>query len=137
MDDMPPRGERRAGDDKPNPESEKARERLREIMKDAPKLEDVHAQAFGVLTAEQKKIVERELERGRAEMEKRRGEMRDGMEQRGEKGERGAQGERERILERLTPEQREKLKGMTPEERREFIRSLRKDAGGAGEKPKE
>lgn len=145
MDDMPPpppggpRGKGPKGEEKLSPEAEKARERLREIMKDAPKLEEVHAQVFGVLTADQKKVVEQELERMRDEMEKRRGEMREDMDDRGgDKGEKGARGgERERMLERLTPEQREKLKSMSPEERRDFIRSIRKEKGGAGEKPKE
>lgn len=139
------RGEGRGKGDAPklSPEGEKARERLRELLQGAPKLEDVHAQMFGVITLDQRALVEKELGRLRDEMEKRRGEMRDEM----GKGDRpapgpGGEGGRERMLERLTPEQREKLKDMTPEQRREYVRSLRKDVGakgngGKGETPKE
>lgn len=121
--DMPPtKGE----DRKPSPEAEKARERLHEILKDAPKLEDVHAQLFGVLTADQRAMVEKELAHQREQAEARRGEM---MERRGQ----GPEGEpRERMLEKLTPEQREKLRSMTPEQRREFIRSLREKKDDPG-----
>jgi hypothetical protein len=52
------------------------------------------------------------------------------QERRGEMGERGGRGEE--LLKSLTEEEREKLKSMSPEERREFIREKMKERGVEG-----
>lgn len=115
MDEMP-RGERgrkvRGGapEGEPSPEAVAARQRLRELMEGAPKPEDAQAKAMAVLTPAQQEHVKAQLEEIRAKMQDRQGEGR------------GEGGPRERMLEKLSPEDREKLKGLSPEERREFLR---------------
>lgn len=134
-----PRGERREGTPPPPPEgkpgedmmdSDKpadkpvdeakaaaARTRLKEIMEAAPQPTEVQTAVMGVLTEQQKEHV-------RVTMEKM------AQERRGEMGERGGRGEE--LLKNLSEEEREKLKGMSPEERREFIREKMKERGVEG-----
>ncbi len=115
MDEMP-RGERGrkgggdAAEGEPSPEALAARQRLRELMEGAPKAEDAQVKAMAVLTPAQQEHVKAQLEQIRAKMQDRRGEGR------------GEGGPRERMLEKLSAEDREKLKGMSPEERKEFLR---------------
>jgi Spy/CpxP family protein refolding chaperone len=117
MDAMPEgeRGARKdrgaAPQDEPSPEALAARQRLREIMEGAPKPEDAQVKAMAVLTPAQQEHVKAKLEEARARI------------QEGGKDEmRGEGGPRERMLEKLSPEDREKLKGLSPEERRAFLR---------------
>ncbi len=116
--------------------AEAARHRLREIMEGAPKITDAHARAFAVLTAAQRPVVERELARLRDEAEQRRqawmDDRRDQMAPDEPKDGLAKDRVRERVrgaLKDLPPEERERLKAMSPEERREHLRKR------AGAKP--
>jgi hypothetical protein len=85
--------------------AEAARARLKEIAEGAPKPQAAHDQVFAILNDAQDAYVKQRL----SEVEDR------------EPGEalRG-------LRDKLTDEQKEKLKGMSPEERREYIRELAK-----------
>jgi hypothetical protein len=127
-EDMPPPREGKPGDDmmdsdkpadKPVDEAKAtaARARLKEIMEAAPQPTEVQTAVMGILTEQQKEHV-------RVTMEKM------AHERRGEMGERGGRGEE--LLKSLTEEEREKLKSMSPEERREFMREKMKERGVEG-----
>jgi hypothetical protein len=126
--------------------AEAARTKLKELLDNAPKPADSHAKVYAVLSDSQKKIVEGELARQREEMEKRGGRPgKDGPKREFDDSDEGPGGKkpegapktgrpggpggdvREKMLEKLTPEEREKLKTMTPEERREFIKKKAQD----------
>ncbi len=108
-------------------EAQAARDRLKELLDGAPKPADAHARVMAVLNDAQRGAVTKELERIQKESAER------GRDAKGPDGA-GPDGKgREDALKLLTPEEREKVKGMTPEERREFIRAKVKDRGG---KPK-
>lgn len=106
-------GDDMMGEGKPVDEAkaEAARKRLREIMEASPQPTEVQTAVMGVLTEQQKEHV-------RTTMEKMAKERQEEMGQRGEG-----------MLERLSPEDREKIKNMSPEERREFIREKMKERG--------
>jgi len=108
-------------------EIDAAMARLKELGAEAPKASDAQTKMWAVLNDQQKPLVKAELERMKVEAEKRRGErVGDGN---GEGGP-GAG---------MTPEMREKLKNMSPEERREAIQEFRKKRqaeGGGGDAPK-
>jgi hypothetical protein len=107
--------------DEPKPDEPKgdeaqqreAREQLRTLMEGAPKPADAHAAMIAVLSEEQKAYVKEQGNKQRGQGEGRR------------PGGRGEAGEGPR----LTEEQREKLRSMSPEERREFLKKLRDDRG--------
>lgn len=135
MDEMP-RGERGrkgradAPQAEPSPEALAARQRLRELMEGAPKPEDAQAKAMAVLTPAQQEHVKAKLEEVRTRMQE---GGKDAM--RGDRARGGEGGPRERMLDKLSPEDREKLKGLSPEERRAFLREkLGQDAGRPGGK---
>lgn len=94
-----------------------AMKRLKELGEAAPKPADAQAKLWAVLNDSQKPLVKAELERMKAENEKRRGQN-------------GGEG--------MSPEMREKLKNMTPEEREKAIQEFRKqrqaEGGGPGGK---
>jgi len=137
--DAPPRQGRPNQGEKPDrrPEgddaqAQEARQRLKEIMEGAPRAADVHAKMFSVLTAEQRPLVEKELERVRGELERRRsmggpdGERPNGQ----GPGPGGADGPR------MSEEGRERLKNMSPEERERFKQEVRERRGaGKGKAP--
>ncbi len=85
-------------------------------MDGAPKPADAHARVMAVLTEAQRDAVNKEVERLQKEAAD---HGRDG--QKGDAG-KGGEGFREELLSRLTPQERETLKGMSPEQRREFIK---------------
>ncbi|HLP85387.1 MAG TPA: hypothetical protein VK157_13640 [Phycisphaerales bacterium] len=91
--------------------AEAARKRLREIMEAAPQPTEVQTAVMGVLTEQQKEHVRTTMEKMAKERQEEMGGRGEGM------------------LERLSPEDREKLKNMSPEERREFIREKMKERG--------
>jgi len=136
----PPKGERpegqRSGDDDmmDAPPSEKASQaeidtaisRLKELGESAPKPSEAQTKMWAVLNDAQKPLVKAELERMKVETEKRRGErMRDG----GGPGAEGGRGQG------MTPEMREKLKNMSPEERQDAIRKFRENRQAEGGAP--
>lgn len=88
-----------------------AKARLKEIHEGAPQATEVHAKIFGVLSADQKAAVEAALKKWKDE----KADKGDGAGEK--KPEASAGAARERI--------REKLKDMTPEQRREAIKKLR------------
>ncbi|MFO0832457.1 MAG: hypothetical protein U0637_11550 [Phycisphaerales bacterium] len=108
-------------------EVEAAKTRLKELLDGAPKPADAHARVMAVLTEAQRDAVNQEVERLQKEAAEK---AKDGA-----KG--GPGGElREELRKELTPEEQEKLKSMTPEQRREFIRqkleARKKDGGKTG-----
>lgn len=143
-------GPRRADEDmmsepdapKPDPaKAEAARTRLMEIVEGAPKPAESQAKVLAILSDPQKKYVQDEIERlskeARERLDERRGD-REGSPQ-GNAPDREAL--RAKIEQNLTAEEREKLKAMSPEERREFLRDKARqlrDQGsdkGSGQSP--
>jgi hypothetical protein len=110
-------------------EVEAAKARLKELMDGAPKPVDAHARMMAVLTDAQRDAVNKELESLQKEAA-----------DRGPRGEGRGEGReqlRDELMQHLTAEEKEKLKAMSPEERREFIRSKaseRRKEGGKGGK---
>ncbi len=101
-----PDGDMMAPDNGPPPTKEQAdaaRAKLKEIIEGAPKPDETQKQVWALLTDAQKPVVQKEMDRLKAEAEQR---AKDGP---------GAGGDR------LSPEMREKLKNMSPEERRKFM----------------
>jgi hypothetical protein len=96
-----------------------AMKRLKELGEAAPKPADAQAKLWAVLSDSQKPLVKAELERMKVEAEKRRAEN----------GGQGGPGEG------MTPEMREKLKNMTPEERQKAIQEFRKQRQAEGGAP--
>lgn len=95
-----------------------AKERLVKLADELPNFREAQSQMWGVLNEKQQSIVKAKLDELRKEGEKKRD---------------AAGGEpRAKLLDRLTPEQREKLKNMTPDERRDALRRLRERRGGQG-----
>jgi Spy/CpxP family protein refolding chaperone len=103
-----------------------AREQLLAIVEGAPKAADAHAAMVAVLTEEQKTYVKQQGEKMREQLREGQG-----------RGEGRMQGRGEGEGPRLTEEQREKLRNMTPEERREFLRTLREERGKDGKPGKQ
>ncbi len=106
------------GDRKPremSPEAKAARERVQEIMQDAPKPEEAQSQVMALLTQPQQEYVKGKLD----EVRKMGDAARKGD---GDKKAADGEGPRERLMQQLSPDDREKIKGMSPEERRAFIR---------------
>lgn len=132
-----PEGERRRGDqppldampdddmmrddNKPSAEVEAGRAKVRELIEGAPKPADAQQQVMALLSEAQKAHVKAEIER----VTKERADRREGA------GKGGPDGERMggKIMENLTPEEREALKNMKPEERREFLRKKAQKQG--------
>lgn len=99
-----------------------AMEKLRTIREQGPKPESMHAAVSAVLTDAQRKAVQARIDEQAKQRLERLEKARNGAGQ-GRDG--GRDGERVRALrDRLTPEQREKLRTMTPDERRAFLRDL-------------
>jgi hypothetical protein len=143
-----PQGERRGrGPDKDGPEdamsakpskenAEAARQKLKEMIEGAPKPADAHAKIFGVLTQAQKDAVTKRFGKIREDMESRRDEMRARamVEKRlkdrdAEEAKEGSPRERmEALLASIPREERqqirEKLRDMSPEERRAYLQEL-------------
>lgn len=116
---------------KPDPaKAEAAKARLKELFEGAPKPDDSHSKMFAVLSAEQKAAVEKELERVKQEMQQRREEMykeRVKKEIKGKMDEMGDDASPEKVREMLRDlpaEEREKIRAMSPEERREYVKKL-------------
>jgi hypothetical protein len=120
--------------------AKEARDQLRTIVERAPNPADAHAAMMAVLTEEQKAFVKEQGEKmrgGRGDRHGRDGPAREGEMGKGE-GREGAKGKGRGQGPRLTEEQREKLKNMTPEERREFMRKMREQRRDKeGQKPGE
>lgn len=92
-----------------------AKSRLKEIHEGAPQATEVHAKVFGVLSADQRAAVEAALKKWKDE----KADKGDGANEKKPEGNVGAARER----------MREKLKDMTPEERREAIKKFRERRG--------
>jgi hypothetical protein len=103
--------------------SEGAKDQLKKLAEQAPKPADAQAKLWNVLTAAQKPVVQKELERFREEQKKNAGKKTDQAKP-GE-GKPGA----DPIMDnpRIPAELKEKLKDMSPEERREAIRKYREE----------
>jgi len=97
-----------------------ATKRLKEIAEAAPKTADAQAKVWAVLSDTQKPVVKAELARIQGEVEKRRAE-----------GEGMGEGDRPA----MSPEMREKLKNMSPEERQKAIEEFRKNRQNEAKKP--
>lgn len=115
MDDM-------QGDGKPSAEVEAARAKVRELIDGAPKPADSQQQVMALLNEAQKSHVKAELDKFEKERAERQG---------GKEGKGGPEGDRPgaQIMEKLTQEERESLKTMKPEERREFLRKKAQELG--------
>lgn len=114
------------GDDAPAADPAKsaaAKEKIKQLLEQAPKADGVRTQVFGVLSAEQKTFVEKELEKFKQQGDERMGKRK--AEQQLKKGE---QSEGDRAEKRR--EMREKLKNMTPEERKKAVEELREKRKG-------
>jgi len=99
---------------KPDPgAAAKARERMEQLFNEAPKPKDAQAKVWALLTSAQRPVLQAEIERLQKDGAK-------GGKPGGPDGPGGA----------LTPEMREKLKNMSPEERRQFIQEMREKRGG-------
>jgi hypothetical protein len=96
--------------------SKAARARVLELVESAPKPADSHAKMFAVLTAEQKAAFQKRLEAARASMQGPAQKKSDG-------------GDKQQIPEEL----RERLKNMSPEQRKEAIQEWREKRQGQGE----
>jgi|GEM_PF-768807 len=123
--------------------AEKAKARLKEIMESAPKREDAESKVNAILSDGQKDLVQKRIAEMQKKAEERAAERRPGRGRPGGEGEGrpGAKGGKE-----LSPEQqaqrearrtemREKLKNMSPEERKAYIedmRAKRAEKGGKG-----
>ncbi len=118
--------------------AESARQKLKEMLEGAPKPADAHAKIFAVLTQGQKDAVTKQFGKVREEMESRRDEIRARamVEKRlkdrdaEEAAKEGSPRERmEALLEAIPREERqqirEKLRDMSPEERRAYVQELR------------
>lgn len=104
-------------------DAEAAKARLKELLEGAPSPADTQAKMWGVLKADQKVVVEKELARLKDEASKRG--SRPGAA--GGAGGKGAQGEGGEIdVSKLPPRMRERLEKMTPEEREAAIQQYRK-----------
>ena len=101
-------------------DAEAAKARLKELLEGAPSPADTQAKMWGVLKADQKVVVEKELARLKDEASKRGG--RPGAA--GGAGGKGAQGDID--VSKLPPRMRERLEKMTPEEREAAIQEYRK-----------
>lgn len=119
-EDRKPEGKPAEGEKVDEAKAKDAREQLKNLVENAPKPADTHAAILAVLTAEQKTYVQEQGEKMRA-----RGPREGRGEGRGE-GEGMGEGQR------LSPEQREKLKNMSPEERREALKKMREGKEGEG-----
>ncbi len=108
-------------DAKPSAEVEAARAKVRELIDGAPKPADAQQQVMAILTEAQKSHVKAELDRFAKEREGKGGPDGKGKPE-GER--RGAQ-----VMEKLTQEEREAIKNMKPEERREFLKKKAQDLG--------
>lgn len=104
----------------PSPQaSETARQRLRELRDGAPQPAEAHAKIFGVLTAPQKAAVEAELKK----LEQRRGDAKGRPAKNPDKSDDKADDRDGKG--RLSDAMRERLKNMTPDERRAAIKKWR------------
>jgi hypothetical protein len=103
--------------------AEVARTRLVEIVEGAPQPAESQAKVLAILSEDQKKFVQAEVDRlskeARERMDDRRGDRADRPD-----GAAGPDREaiRAKIEQSLSPEEKEKLKAMSPEDRREFLR---------------
>jgi hypothetical protein len=111
-------------------DAEAAKARLKELLEGAPSPADTQAKMWGVLKADQKVVVEKELSRLKDEASKRGGRpgAAGGAEGKGPGGKgaqgKGAQGEID--VSKMPPRMRERLEKMTPEEREAAIQEYRK-----------
>lgn len=125
---------------KPDPaNAEAAKEKLKALFDAAPKPMDAHARIFAVLNADQKSAVETELARVREEMQKQAKDrmaerLKDTNKVKGLKGKAPEGGpDRDAVrqaMQGLSPEEREKVRQMSPEDRRAYIRNLIQQKGG-------
>lgn len=98
-----------------------ARKRLRELAEAAPKPAEAQKKIMETLTAPQREAVQATIKKAGEQMRNRQGQP-----GRGRPG--------QDMLDRLPPELREKLRDMTPEERREALRKWRESQqDGAGQ----
>lgn len=118
-------------DAKPTAKSEAAKARLRELFEGAPKPDGVHSKMFAALSADQKAAVEKELASARQEMQSRRDEMykervkKDIKGKIDEAGDKGMDPAKIReFIQSLPQAEREKIRDMDPQARREFVRKL-------------
>lgn len=100
-------------------ESQAAVQKLQELLESAPKMNDAQTKVWGVLSEKQQALVKTRLDELRKQDEKNRAD--------GKRPAAAAPGAD--ALKNFNPEQRqkvrEKLQGMSPEERRQFIEQLR------------
>lgn len=131
----------------PKPDGQR-RQQFEELMAQAPKPEDAQAAVFNVLTDAQKPLVQARLEEIKKDMAERRleGPAREyakrqiekggkggpkGGAKGGPKGKGGPEG-RQFNPDNLPPKLKEKLEGMTPEEKAEAIKQFREKMGKRG-----
>ncbi len=125
----------------PKPDGQK-RQQFEELMAQAPKPEDAQAAVFNVLTDAQKPLVQARLEEIKKDMAERRleGPAREYAKRQIERGKGGKGGKggpqgkggpegRQFNPDNLPPQLKEKLEGMTPEEKAEAIKQFRAKMG--------
>lgn len=116
--------------------AERAKARLKEIMESAPKPQDAESRVYAVLTDGQKALVEKRMTEMQAQQQKQAAERRGGKGEAGQRAGRGQRGQAGEDRPQLTEEQkaqreakraemREKLKNMSPEERKAFLDDMR------------
>lgn len=91
-----------------------ALDRVKELMDGAPKPTEAHAKIAALLTAPQKQALETKVKEIESTMRNRQDDRRERM---------------GKALEGLSPEQREQLKSMSPEERQKFMQERRATKG--------
>jgi hypothetical protein len=117
------------GAGKPDPaKAEGARTAMRQLFENAPKPDDTRVQIYAVLRPEQKEFVQKQLEKFRQDGDRMAGERKAG-----EIKKKLEQGDDKKSLKR--EEMREKLKDMTPDERRKAMEDYRAKRKG-GNAPK-
>lgn len=113
-------------------EANAARDRLREIFESAPKLADVHAKMYGVLSQEQKAAVEKQLAALTSEIEKRRKDTADGLMQ--EKSDHAGSDKPSGVVRERV---RQRVQNLSPEQREEFMRRIQERRAENGPKKKQ
>lgn len=107
---------------KPDPDAQKLRDRAQALMEGRPSPKDVQTKIWGVLTEGQKKLVQPELDKAKEKLADQMGKRAAEAKAKKEAKKLGGKAD-------LKPELREKLKNMTPEQRKEFLENQRKKAG--------
>jgi len=115
-----------AGDENSRP-NEAIRNKAKALMEGAPNATEYHAKMWSVLTATQKPVVEKELARLREQMASKRGKGPGGPKGKGDGA--GPMDPTNFDESKLPEKARERLKGMTPEQKEEAIKRFMERKG--------